>query len=69
MVDNISPILWTFQAEEMAEQDKIQREKVEYANNAENHINNIEKNISEYKDQLPADEVGYTFSCRTATFH
>merc|ERR1719494_1734833 len=31
------------QAEEMAEQDKIQREKVEYANNAENHINNIEK--------------------------
>ena len=43
----------------MAEQDKIQREKVEYANNAENHINNIEKNISEYKDQLPADEVGY----------
>merc|ERR1719210_2879351 len=33
------------QAEEMAEQDKIQREKVEYANNAENHINNIEKNI------------------------
>merc|ERR1719242_1229036 len=30
------------QAEEMAEQDKIQREKVEYANNAENHINNIE---------------------------
>merc|ERR1712013_567778 len=45
------------QAEEMAEQDKIQREKVEYANNAENHINNIEKNISEYKDQLPADEV------------
>merc|ERR1719370_1713281 len=45
------------QAEEMAEQDKIQREKVEYANNAENHINNIEKNIAEYKDQLPAEEV------------
>lgn len=45
------------QAEEMAEQDKIQREKVEYANNAENHINNIEKNIQEYKDQLPNDEV------------
>jgi len=45
------------QAEEMAEQDKIQREKVEYANNAENHINNIEKNIAEYKDQLPSDEV------------
>merc|ERR1719354_777750 len=44
-------------AEEMAEQDKIQREKVEYANNAENHINNIEKNIAEYKDQLPSDEV------------
>merc|ERR1719370_2267611 len=45
------------QAEEMAEQDKIQREKVDYANNAENHINNIEKNIAEYKDQLPAEEV------------
>jgi len=45
------------QAEEMAEADKILREKVEYANNAENTINNIEKNIQEYKDQLPADEV------------
>merc|ERR1719354_1158581 len=45
------------QAEEMAEQDKIQREKVEVINQAEGVIHDIESKITEFKEQLPAEEV------------
>merc|ERR1712168_12380 len=45
------------QAEEMAEQDKLQREKVEVINQAEGSIHDIESKITEFKEQLPAEEV------------
>merc|ERR1712212_390244 len=44
------------QAEEMAEQDKIQREMAEYVNNAESAIHNTETKMDEYKDQIPSEE-------------
>jgi len=45
------------QAEEMAEQDKLQREKVEVINQAEGSIHDIESKITEFKEQLPTEEV------------
>jgi len=45
------------QAEEMAEADKLQREKVEIINQAEGAIHDIQSKITEFKDQLPNDDV------------
>jgi len=44
-------------AEEFAQQDKIKRERVDAINQAEGIIHDTESKITEYKDQLPADEV------------
>lgn len=44
-------------AEEFAQQDKVKRERVDAINQAEGIIHDTESKITEYKDQLPADEV------------
>nr|QZX63204.1 molecular chaperone DnaK [Halisarca dujardinii] len=43
-------------AEKFATEDKIKKDRVEVVNNAESVINDIEKNMDEYKDQLPKEE-------------
>merc|ERR1712014_353798 len=45
------------QAEEFAEADRKEKEKVETINKAESAINDIESKIDEFKDQLPSEEV------------
>merc|ERR550532_1419331 len=43
-------------SEQHAEADKLQREKVEYCNQAEGIIHDTESKMEEFKEQLPADE-------------
>lgn len=44
-------------AEEFAQQDKVKKERVEAINQAEGIIHDTESKMTEYKDQLPTDEV------------
>merc|ERR1712001_306902 len=44
------------QAEEMAEADKINRERVEAINQAEGILHDTESKMEEFKDQLPSDD-------------
>lgn len=44
-------------AEEFAQQDKTKKERVEAINQAEGIIHDTESKMTEYKDQLPQDEV------------
>jgi len=43
-------------AEQYAEEDRIKKERVEAANQAESIVHDTETKMEEYKDQLPADE-------------
>jgi len=43
-------------AEQFAEEDRIKKERVEAANQAESIVHDTETKMEEYKDQLPADE-------------
>ena len=45
------------EAEKMADEDKLKREKIEVVNSAETSILDIEKNLTEFKEQLPEDDV------------
>lgn len=45
------------QAEEFAEADRIEKEKVETINQAESAVHDIESKMDEFKDQLPSEEV------------
>jgi len=44
-------------AEQYAEQDKVKKERVEAANQAEGIVHDVESKIVEYKSQLPSEEV------------
>jgi molecular chaperone DnaK len=43
-------------AEKYAAEDKVRKDRVEIVNQAESVINDIERNMAEYKDQLPTEE-------------
>merc|ERR1712088_1239433 len=43
-------------AEQFAEEDRIKKERVEAANQAESIVHDTETKMEEYKDQLPADD-------------
>eukprot|EP00123_Amoebidium_parasiticum_P007951 comp18478_c0_seq1/m.19823 comp18478_c0_seq1/g.19823 ORF comp18478_c0_seq1/g.19823 comp18478_c0_seq1/m.19823 type:complete len:505 (-) comp18478_c0_seq1:522-2036(-) len=43
-------------SEKYADEDKQRKETVEVSNQAESQIHDLEKNLNEYKDQIPADE-------------
>eukprot|EP00124_Ichthyophonus_hoferi_P002252 Ihof_evm4s146 gene=Ihof_evmTU4s146 len=43
-------------SEKYADEDMARKESVEAANAAESQIHDLEKNLAEYKDQIPADE-------------
>ena len=45
------------EAEKMSEEDKIKRDRVEAVNSSESSILDIEKNLDEFKAQLPEDDV------------
>ena len=45
-------------AEKFADEDKKRKDAVEAVNHAESIIHDIESKMEEFKDQLPADEVG-----------
>ena len=45
-------------AEKHAEEDKKKKEAVEAINQAEGIVHDTETKMDEFKDQLPADEVG-----------
>ena len=45
-------------AEKHAEEDKKKKEAVEAVNQAEGIVHDTETKMDEFKDQLPADEVG-----------
>lgn len=51
------------QAEQFAESDKKKKEIVETVNQAESAIHDIESKMDEFKDQLPAEEVGFFSFC------
>jgi molecular chaperone DnaK len=44
-------------AEQYAEQDKVQKERVEASNQAEGIVHDVESKIQEYENQLPSEEV------------
>lgn len=44
-------------AEEYAQSDKIKKERVEAINQAEGIIHDTESKMTEFKDQLPSEEV------------
>jgi molecular chaperone DnaK len=44
-------------AEQFSEEDKQKREKIEVVNFAEQVIHDTESKMTEFKDQLPSDEV------------
>jgi hypothetical protein len=46
------------EAEKYAEDDKKRKESIEAINHAEGAVHDIETKMEEFKDQLPADEVG-----------
>lgn len=46
------------EAEKYAEEDKKRKESIEAINHAEGVVHDIETKMEEFKDQLPADEVG-----------
>lgn len=46
------------EAEKYAEEDKKRKESIEAINHAESIVHDIETKMEEFKDQLPADEVG-----------
>ena len=50
-------------AEQYAQQDKIKKEQVEAFNQAENIIHETESKMTEFKDQLPQDEVWTSLNC------
>ena len=43
-------------AEKYAQDDKIKKDRIEAVNQAESAIHDIERNLEEYKDQVPKDE-------------
>ena len=49
------------EAEKFAEEDKQRKEVIETINQAESAIHDIETKMEEFKDQLPAEEVGFEF--------
>lgn len=48
-------------AEQFAHADKVKKERVEALNQAENIIHETESKMEEFKDQLPSEEVSFTF--------
>lgn len=51
------------EAEKYAEEDKKRKESIEAINHAESIVHDIETKMEEFKDQLPADEVGAGRTC------
>merc|ERR1719242_1868587 len=55
------------EAEANAEQDKINRERVEAINQAEGILHDTESKMEEFKDQLPSEDVAKTKEIRSPT--